>query len=72
MINQTLFSSGEIMRKHEMRKHEKKNKPVDYTGHKCEKCHKGTYKETRLQDDWQGVLHCDKCNYETNRWHSEE
>jgi hypothetical protein len=44
------------------------NKSVDMTGKKCEKCKKGTYKETGIQDDMHGVLHCDKCGTEVNRY----
>jgi hypothetical protein len=43
------------------------NKSVDMTGKKCEKCKKGTYKETGPQDDIHGVLHCDKCGTEVKR-----
>ena len=43
------------------------NESVDMTGKKCEKCKKGTYKETGPQDDMHGVLHCDKCGTEVNR-----
>lgn len=28
-------------------------------GGKCPVCKKGTYQETSIHDDWDGVLHCD-------------
>jgi hypothetical protein len=36
----------------------------------CEKCGKGTYQETSIHDDWDGVLHCTnkKCNHEVKRY----
>ena len=40
-------------------------------GKKCTKCKKGTYKETSQMDDLKGVLHCDKCNDETERYVNE-
>jgi hypothetical protein len=40
----------------------------DMIGVLCEVCKKGHYKETRLQDDWDGVLHCDKCDHQVNRY----
>ena len=40
----------------------------DMMGRLCEKCGEGHYNETRLQDDWDGVLHCDKCDHEVNRY----
>jgi len=45
-----------------------KKKLFDMNGKKCLSCKKGIYKETSLHDDLQGVLHCDKCGYETKRW----
>lgn len=32
-----------------------------------EKC-QGRYEETSLYDDWQGNLHCSKCNHKTKRY----
>jgi len=43
-------------------------KRVDKTGKLCTKCKKGHYKETGIEDDWDGVLHCDKCGVEVPRW----
>ena len=43
---------------------------IDMAGKKCKKCKKGTYKETSQMDDLKGVLHCDKCNDEIDRWQS--
>lgn len=43
----------------------------DMKGKRCEKCRKGTYEETGLQDDWNGKLHCNKCKQEINRWKSD-
>lgn len=40
----------------------------DRTGHVCEECHKGSYAETSLQDDWYGTLHCTECGHEVKRW----
>lgn len=33
-------------------------------GQRCVRCKKGTYQETSIQDDMQGVLHCTNCGYE--------
>lgn len=44
---------------------------MDRTGKKCKKCGKGRYEETRLQDDWDGVLHCTKCNTQVKRYTKE-
>jgi hypothetical protein len=40
----------------------------------CEKCGKGTYQETSIHDDWDGVLHCTnkKCNHEVKRYKSDD
>lgn len=40
----------------------------DNTGTKCTNCKFGIYKETQLLDDLSGVLHCDKCNKQINRY----
>jgi Zn ribbon nucleic-acid-binding protein len=40
---------------------------VDMKGKTCEKCKKGKYTETGVQDDMHGVLHCEKCGHETKR-----
>jgi hypothetical protein len=41
---------------------------VDMNGKVCKKCKKGKYKETSHMDDLEGVLHCDKCGEETERY----
>ena len=46
---------------------EASNSTVDMTGKKCEKCKKGTYQETGMHDDMDGVLHCTKCGTEVKR-----
>lgn len=54
---------------------QKESRPMkDMTYSKCEKCKKGTYQETSISDDWQGLLHCNNsnCRYEINRWQHEE
>ncbi len=43
------------------------SKSVDNQGKTCTKCKKGKYEETSVQDDWDGVLHCNKCNHEVKR-----
>ena len=40
----------------------------DMSGKKCQKCGKGKYKETSQMDDMDGVLHCDKCGHQVDRW----
>ena len=40
---------------------------VDMLGKKCEACKKGKYQETSIHDDWDGMLHCNKCGHETKR-----
>lgn len=35
---------------------------------KCKKCGKGKYVETSIQDDWDGVLHCNKCGTSIQRY----
>ena len=40
----------------------------DMSGVKCTNCKKGIYKETNQLDDLNGVLHCDKCNHEIQRY----
>ena len=44
------------------------SKEVDMTGKKCTACKKGTYQETGIHDDMDGVLHCTKCNKQVTRW----
>ena len=46
----------------------------DRDGQTCTKCGAGYYTETSIQDDWDGVLHCNnkKCNHEVKRYKSEE
>jgi uncharacterized Zn finger protein (UPF0148 family) len=41
--------------------HDMYNKP-------CQKCGKGKYVETSINDDWDGVLHCNLCGHETKRY----
>jgi len=44
----------------------------DMTGETCEtKWCRGKYKETSIHDDWDGVLHCDKCGREVKRYRPE-
>ena len=43
-------------------------KEIDMTGKKCTACKKGTYQETGMHDDMDGVLHCTNCNKEITRW----
>jgi hypothetical protein len=43
-------------------------KSKDRDGQTCEVCGKGYYKETSIHDDWDGVLHCSKCNHEVKRY----
>ena len=38
--------------------------PTNMHGKKCLKCRKGTYQETSIHDDWDGVQHCNKCGHE--------
>jgi DNA-directed RNA polymerase subunit RPC12/RpoP len=40
---------------------------MDMMNKKCLKCGKGKYVETSIYDDWDGKLHCDKCNHEVIR-----
>lgn len=44
----------------------------DRTGQKCESCGKGRYKETSIMDDWEGVLHCDKCGHRVDAYEKVE
>ena len=41
---------------------------VDMTGTSCLQCNTGTYQETSLHDDIDGVLHCTTCRASTNRY----
>lgn len=41
---------------------------LDRTNTKCTKCKKGKYIETSINDDKDGVLHCNKCGHEVERW----
>ena len=45
---------------------------IDMTGKRCLQCKKGKYKETNIHDDWDGVVHCDKCNHQIDRWKTRE
>ncbi len=43
----------------------------DMTGESCETCAKGNYQENPFggrPDDWSGVLHCNACNAEVQRY----
>ena len=40
---------------------------IDMMHKKCS-CGKGDFREMYLQDDWSGILHCNICNKETNRY----
>lgn len=40
---------------------------VDMLGKRCRECEIGTYQETSIYDDWEGVLHCNKCGHEELR-----
>jgi len=42
-------------------------KTKDMKGIKCTKCEKGTYQETGMHDDMDGVVHCTKCGHGTKR-----
>lgn len=44
----------------------------DLRGHTCEKCKKGKYEETSIEDDWGGWLHCGNCNNKVKRWKTDE
>lgn len=41
---------------------------VDLIGKTCSQCGRGEYNETSIHDDWEGKLHCDKCNHEVMRY----
>ena len=41
---------------------------IDHMEKDCDKCGEGYYKETSIHDDWDGVLHCSKCNHEVKRY----
>ena len=43
-------------------------KKQDMKHQKCTKCKKGVYAETSVHDDWEGVLHCDKCGHKIVRY----
>lgn len=40
----------------------------DQTGETCDHCGKGTYQETTINDDLDGVLHCTECGEKTDRY----
>ena len=44
------------------------DKIKDNTGKRCKKCKKGHYKEMYQLDDLKGVLHCDKCDEQIDRY----
>lgn len=37
-------------------------------GVRCTSCNAGTYQETRLEDDWDGKLHCTNCGAEVPKY----
>lgn len=39
----------------------------DLLNTECHKCVEGHYVETSQFDDYDGLLHCDKCNHEVKR-----
>lgn len=41
---------------------------IDMIGRVCKNCFQGTYRETSIQDDLDGVLHCNECGYKTDRY----
>lgn len=41
---------------------------VDMKNRKCTRCGKGKYVETSVYDDWEGSLHCNKCNHCVSRY----
>jgi hypothetical protein len=47
-------------------------KTKDLTGKKCTDCKKGTYQETSIHDDMDGVLHCTSCRKRVDRYQSVE
>lgn len=40
---------------------------MDMKEQQCSECNDGVYAETGIQDDMQGVLHCNNCNHEVIR-----
>lgn len=44
-----------------MKKQDMKNRP-------CMKCSTGIYVERSVHDDWEGVLHCNKCSHCITRY----
>lgn len=44
----------------------------DRTNTKCTKCKRGTYVETGIFDDIEGVLHCRSCRHKVERWDQEK
>jgi len=41
---------------------------LDNKGNTCEHCGKGTYQETSIHDDMDGVLHCTECGVRVERY----
>lgn len=42
-------------------------KSIDMLGKKCGCCGNGTYRETSLYDDWEGMVTCTKCGDRVKR-----
>ena len=42
-------------------------KQVDMLGENCQECKQGTYRETSIYDDWEGVVHCNRCGHQEIR-----
>ena len=45
---------------------------IDNTGQNCDSCDSGHYAESSVQDDIQGVLHCNECGKCVPRWIPDE
>lgn len=45
---------------------------TDMTGTRCHKCGNGSFAETSLYDDLDGVLHCNKCGHKVDRYWTEK
>ena len=40
----------------------------DHLNNLCKICNSGTYQETELFDNWDGTLHCNKCDHKVDRF----